>query len=36
MKIQKSFSFNVGFQKWRKENTGKTYWEAIGEKIVPH
>ncbi len=28
-KIGKSFSFNVGFQKWLKENTGKTYREAI-------
>jgi|GEM_PF-1097089 len=28
-KIGKSFSFNVAFQKWLKENTGKTYAEAI-------
>lgn len=28
-KIGKSFSFNVSFQKWLKENTGKTYQEAI-------
>lgn len=28
-KIGKSFSFNVSFQKWLKENTGKTYAEAI-------
>lgn len=28
-KIGKSFSFHVAFQKWLKENTGKTYREAI-------
>jgi SAP domain. len=28
-KIGKSFSFNVVFQKWLKENTGKTYAQAI-------
>jgi SAP domain. len=28
-KIGKSFSFNVAFQKWLKENTGKTYSQAI-------
>ena len=28
-KIGKSFSFNVLFQKWLKENAGKTYGEAI-------
>lgn len=28
-KIGKSFSFNVSFQKWLKENTGKTYSDAI-------
>ena len=28
-KIGKSFSFNVGFQKWLKSNAGKTYAEAI-------
>lgn len=28
-KIGKSFSFNVIFQKWLKNNTGKTYEEAI-------
>lgn len=28
-KIGKSFSFNVGFQKWLKSNTGKTYGEAV-------
>lgn len=28
-KIGKSFSFNVAFQKWLKENTGKTYEDAI-------
>ena len=28
-KIGKSFSFNVAFQKWLKENPGKTYGEAI-------
>lgn len=28
-RIGKSFSFNVGFQKWLKANTGKTYGEAI-------
>lgn len=27
--IGNSFSFNVAFQKWLKENTGKTYKEAI-------
>jgi len=27
--IGKSFSFNVAFQKWLKNNTGKTYAEAI-------
>lgn len=27
--IGKSFSFNVSFQKWLKENTGKTYTNAI-------
>lgn len=27
--IGKSFSFNVTFQKWLKENSGKTYKEAI-------
>lgn len=27
--IGKSFSFNVRFQKWLKENSGKTYQEAI-------
>lgn len=27
--IGKSFSFHVGFQKWLKSNTGKTYKEAI-------
>lgn len=29
MKIGRSFSFNVAFQKWLKENTGKTYREAV-------
>ncbi len=28
-RIGKSFSFNVAFQKWLKENTGKTYSEAV-------
>lgn len=28
-RIGKSFSFNVAFQKWLKDNTGKTYDEAI-------
>lgn len=28
-KIGKSFSFNVVFQKWLKNNTGKTYVDAI-------
>jgi dTDP-glucose pyrophosphorylase len=28
-RIGKSFSFNVAFQKWLKENAGKTYSEAI-------
>ena len=28
-KIGKSFSFNVTFQKWLKENSGRTYFEAI-------
>lgn len=28
-KIGKSFSFNVMFQKWLKENAGKTYKDAI-------
>ena len=28
-KIGKSFSFNVLFQRWLKENTGKTYKDAI-------
>lgn len=28
-KIGKGFSFNVAFQKWLKENNGKTYAEAI-------
>lgn len=28
-KIGKSFSFNLLFQKWLKENAGKTYQEAI-------
>ena len=28
-KIGKTFSFNVVFQKWLKENTGKTYAQAI-------
>lgn len=28
-KIGKGFSFNVGFQKWLKANTGKTYAEAV-------
>ena len=28
-KIGKSFSFNVSFQKWLKENAGKTYADAI-------
>ena len=28
-KIGKSFSFNVAFQKWLKNNSGKTYGEAI-------
>lgn len=27
--IGDSFSFNVGFQKWLKENTGKTYGQAV-------
>lgn len=27
--IGKSFSFNVLFQKWLKQNTGKTYSDAI-------
>nr|QGT50120.1 hypothetical protein Helico4rc_2400 [uncultured Helicobacter sp.] len=27
--IGSSFSFNVAFQKWLKNNAGKTYWEAI-------
>lgn len=38
-KIGKSFSFNVGFQKWLKANAGKTYgdsisayYEVLGEK----
>lgn len=29
-KIGKSFSFNVLFQKWLKNNAGKTYKDAIG------
>lgn len=29
MKIGKSFSFHVAFQKWLKSNTGKTYRQAI-------
>ena len=29
-KVGKSFSFNVLFQKWLKENSGKTYAQAIG------
>ncbi len=28
-KIGKSFSFNVSFQRWLKENSGKTYKDAI-------
>ena len=28
-KIGKTFSFNVSFQKWLKENEGKTYKDAI-------
>lgn len=28
-KIGDSFSFHVGFQKWLKSNTGKTYGEAV-------
>lgn len=28
-KIGKTFSFNVAFQKWLKENAGKTYGDAI-------
>lgn len=28
-KIGESFSFNVSFQKWLKNNTGKTYGDAI-------
>lgn len=28
-KIGRSFSFHVPFQKWLKENTGKTYGEAV-------
>ena len=28
-KIGNSFSFNVGFQKWLKSNSGKTYKDAI-------
>ena len=28
-KIGKTFSFNVSFQKWLKENEGKTYGDAI-------
>ena len=28
-KIGKAFSFNVGFQKWLKNNAGKTYGDAI-------
>lgn len=28
-KIGRGFSFNVAFQNWLKENTGKTYGEAI-------
>lgn len=28
-KIGKNFTFNVAFQKWLKNNTGKTYGEAI-------
>ena len=28
-KIGKSFSFNIPFQKWLKNNTGKTYSDAI-------
>lgn len=28
-KIGKNFSFNVAFQKWLKENAGKTYGDAI-------
>lgn len=28
-KLGKSFSFNVQFQKWLKENAGKTYGDAI-------
>lgn len=27
--IERGFSFNVGFQKWLKANTGKTYAEAV-------
>ena len=29
-KIGPSFSFNVAFQRWLKENAGKTYSQAIG------
>jgi hypothetical protein len=29
-RIGQSFSFNVTFQKWLKENAGKTYSQAIG------
>ena len=28
-KVGKSFSFNVAFQRWLKENSGKTYAQAI-------
>lgn len=28
-KIGKNFSFNVGFQKWLKNNSGKTYADAV-------
>ena len=28
-KIGDGFSFNVGFQKWLKQNSGKTYKDAI-------
>lgn len=29
-KIGKSFTFNVSFQNWLKQNAGKTYLEAVG------
>lgn len=32
--IGKSFKFNVLFQKWLKENTGKTYKEAVEEYYI--